>query len=66
MITTNSGQPGASSQIRIRGTSSINAGNEPLYVVDGIPIESGDQSVMNNTSNAIAALIRTISNRSRC
>lgn len=55
MITTNSGQPGASSQIRIRGTSSINAGNEPLYVVDGIPIESGDQSVMNNTSNAIAA-----------
>jgi TonB-linked SusC/RagA family outer membrane protein len=55
-ITTSTGQPGASSSIRIRGTSSINAGNEPLYVVDGIPVMSGDQSYFTNTNNAIAAI----------
>ena len=55
-ITSASGQPGASSDIRIRGTSSINAGNNPLWVVDGIPIMDGDQSVFTNTGNAIAAL----------
>jgi outer membrane receptor for ferrienterochelin and colicin len=35
-ITSSSGQPGAGSDICIRGTSSINAGNNPLWVVDGI------------------------------
>ena len=54
-VTATSGQPGASSQIRIRGTSSINASNEPLYVVDGVPIMSGDQSYFTNTGNALAA-----------
>ncbi len=37
-ITSESGQPGAASQVRIRGISSINAGREPLYVIDGIPL----------------------------
>lgn len=37
-ITQNSGEPGAGSQIRIRGGTSISASNEPLYVIDGIPI----------------------------
>ena len=55
-VTSESGQPGASSQIRIRGTSSINAGNEPLWVVDGIPVMNGDQSFFTNTNNAIAAI----------
>lgn len=55
-ITSSSGQPGASSNIRIRGTSSINAGNEPLYVVDGIPVMDGDQSTFTNTGNAIASI----------
>ncbi len=32
-----SGKPGVGISVRVRGTSSINAGNEPLYVVDGIP-----------------------------
>lgn len=41
-ITSSSGQPGASSTIRVRGTSSLGAGNAPLYVVDGIPVMSGD------------------------
>lgn len=34
-ITASSGQPGASSEIRIRGGNSVNASNEPLYVIDG-------------------------------
>ncbi|MEN6618834.1 MAG: TonB-dependent receptor [Rikenellaceae bacterium] len=36
-ITQNSGAPGAASSIRIRGASSINNSNEPLYIIDGIP-----------------------------
>ena len=46
-VTQISGKPGAETSIRIRGTSSINAGNEPLYVVDGLLINSdgGDISV---------------------
>lgn len=38
VVTQTSGQPGAASSIRIRGTSSIRGTNEPLYVVDGVPI----------------------------
>ncbi|NLV53153.1 MAG: TonB-dependent receptor [Bacteroidales bacterium] len=34
-VTASSGQPGAASSIRIRGGNSVNASNEPLYVVDG-------------------------------
>ena len=41
-LTNASGQPGASTQIRIRGIGSINANNEPLYVIDGIPVVAGD------------------------
>ena len=55
-ITSQSGQPGSSTSIRIRGTSSINSGNEPLYVVDGIPVMNGDQSTFTNTNNAIAMI----------
>jgi len=36
-ITSNSGQPGGSAQIRIRGGASLNASNDPLIVIDGVP-----------------------------
>ena len=36
-----SGAPGAASTVRIRGNSSISAGNNPLYVVDGVPLQFG-------------------------
>lgn len=39
-ITSNSGAPGAGSRIRIRGGSSLNANNDPLIVIDGVPLES--------------------------
>ena len=41
-VTQGSGQPGSTSTIRVRGTSSISAGNEPLWVVDGIPMMASD------------------------
>lgn len=44
--TASSGQPGAGPSIRIRGISSVNASNEPLYVVDGVPY-SGSLSNLN-------------------
>ncbi|MBQ5511986.1 MAG: TonB-dependent receptor plug domain-containing protein, partial [Prevotella sp.] len=39
-VTSSSGQPGASSQVRIRGIGTINDSN-PLYIVDGMPIGGG-------------------------
>ena len=55
-ITTTTGQPGAATQIRIRGTSSINSSNAPLYVVDGVPVMSGDYGDLSNSNNAIAVV----------
>ncbi|WP_224491477.1 SusC/RagA family TonB-linked outer membrane protein [Robertkochia flava] len=37
-----SGTPGSATDIRIRGISSITAGNEPLYVIDGVPVVNSD------------------------
>jgi TonB-linked SusC/RagA family outer membrane protein len=39
-IAANSGQPGAGSTLRVRGTTSITS-SDPLYVVDGIPVDNG-------------------------
>jgi TonB-linked SusC/RagA family outer membrane protein len=41
VVTNNSGQPGSATSVRIRGITSLSGSNEPLYVVDGVPI-SGD------------------------
>jgi len=49
-FTNTSGQPGAATQIRIRGTGSFNASNDPLYVVDGVPIISGNVSTLGTKS----------------
>src|SRR5436309_3024241 len=39
-IIQNNGEPGAGAQVRIRGGTSISASNEPLYVIDGVPINN--------------------------
>ena len=39
-ITTNSGEPGSGAQVRVRGGTSIQASNDPLYVVDGVPLQN--------------------------
>lgn len=41
-ITNNGGEPGAGVSVRIRGTGSIRSGQEPLYVVDGVPLDITD------------------------
>ncbi|MEM6396330.1 MAG: TonB-dependent receptor [Bacteroidota bacterium] len=41
-ILSGDGQPGGNTNIRIRGGTSINASNDPLFVVDGVPLRSGD------------------------
>jgi TonB-dependent starch-binding outer membrane protein SusC len=43
-IVSNNGEPGAGSQIKIRGASSIRSGQQPLYVVDGIPFDESTTS----------------------
>jgi TonB-dependent starch-binding outer membrane protein SusC len=39
-ITQNNGSPGAKTSVRIRGGTSITAGNDPLYVLDGVPLDN--------------------------
>ncbi len=50
-ISTSSGQPGAVNNIVIRGMGSINAGNDPLIVIDGTPVQSGNISGFNGGPN---------------
>ena len=52
-ITNNSGQPGSSVSIKIRGTTSISGTNEPLYIIDGIPI-SGDATNQSTSGRSVA------------
>lgn len=47
-FTSSSGQPGASSSLRIRGMGSFNASNSPLYVIDGVPMRSGTINTMSS------------------
>lgn len=49
-VNTNSGRPGGQTNVRIRGFSSINSSNNPLYVVDGVILPVGSQT---QNSNAI-------------
>ena len=57
-ITTTSGQAGSTSSIRVRGVGSMNASNEPLYVVDGVPVVSGNVTQMGiYTSNNVMSTI---------
>ncbi|WP_252788886.1 SusC/RagA family TonB-linked outer membrane protein [Mucilaginibacter flavidus] len=43
-VTPSSGEPGSGASINIRGTGSIRAGNDPLYVIDGVPISNDSYS----------------------
>jgi TonB-dependent starch-binding outer membrane protein SusC len=48
VITTAGGAPGSGSTIRIRGGSSLNASNDPLIIIDGIPIDNNNVSGSSN------------------
>ena len=51
-VTSSSGVPGASSQITIRGISSISSSNQPLFIIDGLPLDNKTQN-----SNVLASQI---------
>ena len=53
-VNANSGQPGAAINIRVRGTGSMNASKNPLYVIDGVPVISGDIAVSGVTNDSKA------------
>ena len=48
LVTPASGQPGAGAKIRIRGAASLNASNDPLIVIDGVPVTSDGGAGMGN------------------
>ena len=50
---TTDGSPGAGSAIRIRGESSLSASNDPLIVIDGVPLDNGGISGSRNPLNII-------------
>jgi len=52
-IAQTTGEPGAQNNIRIRGTSSVLGGNQPLYVIDGVPITNDD---LGRTSATVQAM----------
>ena len=59
-MTQSSGQAGSTSSIRIRGIGSMNAGNEPLYVIDGVPAISGDVGQMSDYTYSTNNVMSTI------
>ena len=54
-VTSTTGQPGGTLNVRIRGVGSINAGNDPLYIVDGVQVSSGGLSGQ-GSQNALASI----------
>jgi len=52
-IINNGGAPGEGATIRIRGGSSLNASNDPLIVVDGLPLDNGEVKGMRNPLGSI-------------
>lgn len=58
MVTASSGNPGSSVSMRIRGIGSLSASNQPLYVIDGVPVFNHDASIYNlgESMNPLAEL----------
>ena len=52
----NSGEPGAGVSVRVRGPASLNAGNQPLYIVDGVPILSSSFNQTSPSGQAMTAI----------
>ena len=55
-VIANNGIPGGALSVRVRGLGSINAGSDPLYIIDGVQVNSGDNTRNFPSSNALAAL----------
>lgn len=59
-VSQSSGQAGSTSSIRIRGIGSMNASNEPLYVIDGVPVNSGNTGQMSDYTYATNNVMNTL------
>jgi len=59
-VTSSSGQAGSVNNIRIRGIGSMNASNEPLYVVDGVPVFSGNSGSLSDYFQATNNMLSTL------
>ena len=55
-VTSTSGVPGASSSITIRGVSSISSSNQPLFIIDGLPMDNKTMSTASLASGGIAGI----------
>jgi len=55
-VNSQSGKLGQSVSVRVRGNSSISAGNQPLYVVDGVPVTTNSLSSYGGATNPLADL----------
>lgn len=60
-ITPGDGQPGGTGTIRIRGGASLSASNDPLVVVDGVPVQSGGLGVVNPNDIATMTVLKDAS-----
>ncbi|WP_370088165.1 SusC/RagA family TonB-linked outer membrane protein [Ekhidna sp.] len=57
-VQNSSGKLGQGTTVRIRGGSSLSASNQPLYVVDGVPLTSGNQSNINPSNIASIEILK--------
>ena len=53
VVTSGSGMPGAGATVRIRGGASLNASNDPLYIIDGLPVSNDGISGMSDPLSSI-------------
>ncbi len=60
-IQNNSGKLGEGTSVRVRGGSSLSGSNDPLYVVDGVPLSSGSQSDINPSTIASIEVLKDAS-----
>ena len=54
-VTPGNGQPGANTNVRIRGVNSISASSEPLYVIDGVPVDNSRSSAFAGNDLALSS-----------
>ena len=61
-VNSTSGQPGSIATVRIRGLGSINAGSDPLYVIDGVPVNNSSASIFSYAKGGMSPLSTINSN----
>ncbi len=63
-VMTDTGEPGVAASFRIRGVNSINSGTEPLFILDGMQISSGDFSALNPNDIESVSVLKDASSTS--